>query len=256
MGGSDTINGGTGNDILNGGTDADHMIGGQGDDVYHVNIFETYQRDKVVELSNGGMDKIISSVNYTLDINVESLQLIDSGRNGTGNTTNNTIEGNGLTNHLTGGAGSDRLLGMGAADRLFGGSGADLLDGGAGNDLLNGADIAARGRNEIDTLTGGSGIDRFILADARGRFYDDGNTKNAGRTDYVLITDFTVGQDKLQLDGAASGYYLAASSGVSGVTGSGLYAEQGATDELIAITRSANSTALSATNTVNTALFV
>ena len=255
MGGSDTINGGTGNDILNGGNNADHMIGGQGDDIYHVNISETYQRDNVVELSNGGMDKIISSVNYTLDINVESLQLIDSARNGTGNTANNTIEGNGLTNHLTGGAGSDRLLGMGAADRLFGGSGVDFLDGGAGNDLLNGADISARGRNEIDTLTGGSGIDRFILADARGRFYDDGNAKNAGRTDYVLITDFTVGQDKLQLDGAAAGYYLAA-SGVTGVVGTGLWAEQGATDELIAIIRSTNSTALNATNTVNTALFV
>jgi len=41
-----------------------------------------------------------------------------------------------------------------------------------------------------------------------------------------------------------------------GVTGTGLYAEQGATDELIAIIRSANSTTLNAANTVNTALFV
>ena len=41
-----------------------------------------------------------------------------------------------------------------------------------------------------------------------------------------------------------------------GVTGTGLYAEQGATDELIAIIRSANSTVLNAANTVNTALFV
>jgi len=64
-----------------------------------------------------------------------------------------------------------------------------------------------------------------------------------------------VGQDRLQLDGAAANYYLAA-SGVTGVTGTGLWAEQGITDELIAIIRSANSTTLSATNTVNTGLFV
>jgi hypothetical protein len=64
-----------------------------------------------------------------------------------------------------------------------------------------------------------------------------------------------VGQDKLQLDGAASNYYLGA-SGVAGVTGTGLFHEQGATDELIAIIRSANTTALNAGNTINTAAFV
>jgi hypothetical protein len=47
-----------------------------------------------------------------------------------------------------------------------------------------------------------------------------------------------------------------AASGASRVTGIGLWAEQDSTDELIAIIRSANSTALNAANTVNTALFV
>jgi len=36
----------------------------------------------------------------------------------------------------------------------------------------------------------------------------------------------------------------------------GLYAEQGSADELIAIIRSANSTALTAANAINTAVFV
>jgi Ca2+-binding RTX toxin-like protein len=139
---------------------------------------------------------------------------------------------------------------------LFGGAGNDTLQGSLGNDTMAGCFFGANGgRGERDTLVGGAGNDIFQLGWASGRFYDDGNTKNAGRGDYVLITDFTVGQDKLQLDGSASGYYLAA-SGVTGVTGTGLFAEQGATDELIAIIRSANSTALNVTNTVNTALFV
>ena len=76
---------------------------------------------------------------------------------------------------------------------------------------------------------------------------------SAGRGDYVVISDFTVGQDRLQLDGAASNYYLGA-SGVAGVTGIGLYAEQGATDELIAVIRA--STTLTASNTIGTAVFV
>ena len=107
----------------------------------------------------------------------------------------------------------------------------------------------------MDVLSGGDGADVFQLGWASGRYYDDGNTVNAGLSDYVLITDFTVGQDRLQLDGAAANYYLAA-SGVTGVAGTGLWSEQGATDELIAIIRSANTTALTAANAVNTAQFI
>jgi Ca2+-binding RTX toxin-like protein len=158
--------------------------------------------------------------------------------------------------NILAGEGNDTVIGNALGNDLDGGAGIDNLNGGAGNDTLAGCFFGANGgRGERDTLVGGTGNDIFQLGWSSGRFYDDGNTANAGRTDYILITDFTVGQDKLQLDGAASGYYLAA-SGVTGVTGTGLYAEQGTTDELIAIIRSANSTALNATNTVNTALFV
>lgn len=200
-------------------------------------------------------------MSYTLDVNVEQLQLIANARNGTGNNLSNTLDGNDLSNILSGESGPDRLLGMGAADRLLGGGGADFLDGGVGNDILIGADILARGRNEIDTLIGGIGADRFILGDARGRFYDEGILTNAGRADYVLITDFTVGQDKLQLDGVAANYFLGA-SGVANVSGSGLFhdsnanARLDANDELIAIMRSANGTTLNAANMINTAVFV
>jgi Ca2+-binding RTX toxin-like protein len=154
------------------------------------------------------------------------------------------------------GDGDDKLTGSAGANDLDGGAGIDSLNGGAGNDTLAGCFFGANGgRGETDTLIGGVGNDIFQLGWSSGRFYDDGNTANAGRTDYILITDFTIGQDKLQLDGAASGYYLAA-SGVTGVVGTGLYAEQGTTDELIAIIRSANTTTLNASNTVNTGLFV
>jgi len=72
---------------------------------------------------------------------------------------------------------------------------------------------------------------------------------------YALITDFTVALDRLQLKGAAANYYLG-TSGVTGVTGTGLFLEQGTTDELIAIVRSSNTTVLTASNTIATAVFV
>ncbi len=44
-------------------------------------------------------------------------------------------------------------------------------------------------------LTGGAGNDIFEISWASGCFYDDGNAANAGRSDYVLITEpLKVGQ--------------------------------------------------------------
>jgi len=184
------------------------------------------------------MDMILASTNYTLGANVENLTLTSTAVIGCGNDQSNSLSGNSLSNNLNGGQGND------------------LLNGNVGNDTLvgcfNGKD---GGKNEVDTLIGGLGADLFQLGYSNGRFYDDGIVSTFGRSDYLLISDFTIGQDKLQLDGNSNGYYLA-SSGVSGVTGQGLFSEQGATDELLAIIRSSNNTALTAENTIKTALFI
>jgi len=260
--GNDTLDGGQGDDSLTGGDGGDRLIGGlgkntldggAGNDTY---IVEN-SGDVVSEVLNSGTDAVQSSVSHILSADVENLTLTGTAPiDGTGNALSNAITGNSAANRISAGAGNDTLDGGAGVDSLIGGAGIDSLTGGAGNDTLAGSFFGANGgRGERDTLVGGAGNDIFQLGWASGRFYDDGNAANAGRTDYVLITDFTVGQDRLQLDGAAANYYLGV-SGVTGVTGTGLYAEQGATDELIAIIRSANSTALNATNTVNTGLFV
>ena len=229
--GNDKLDGGAGSDSLLGGIGNDALLGGAGND--------TMRGGDGVDLA----DFAAAGVDITIDLTTGRAK-------GDGTDLLFDIE------NILAGEGDDTLLGSPAANDLDGGAGTDNLNGGAGNDTLAGCFFGANGgRSEIDTLVGGVGNDIFQLGWASGRFYDDGNTKNAGRSDYVLITDFTVGQDKLQLDGALTNYYLGA-SGVTGVTGTGLWAEQGTTDELIAIVRSGNATALNADNLIKTAAFV
>ena len=238
--GKNILDGGTGNDSLSGGAGADSLMGGVGNDAFEGGLGnDTMRGGDGVDLA----DFAAAGVDMSIDLT--------TGR-ATGDGTDILFD----IENILAGEGDDKLTGSSLGNDLDGGAGIDSLNGGAGNDTLAGCFFGANGgRSEIDTLVGGVGNDIFQLGWSSGRFYDDGNTANAGRTDYILINDFTVGQDKLQLDGAATGYYLAA-SGVTGVTGTGLYAEQGATDELIAIIRSSNTTVLSAANTVSTALFV
>ncbi|EJL6548935.1 type I secretion C-terminal target domain-containing protein [Vibrio cholerae] len=90
---------------------------------------------------------------------------------------------------LIGGAGNDILFGQGGNDRLDGGVGKDTLYGGKGIDTLiggDGNDILIGGLGD-DILTGGSGEDLFKWVDG-----DLDNSKDR-------ITDFTIGQDKIDL---------------------------------------------------------
>ncbi|MDQ2082044.1 Ig-like domain-containing protein, partial [Xanthobacteraceae bacterium Astr-EGSB] len=147
LGGADTLNGDDGNDYLDGGSGADAMAGGVGDDNYVVDNVG----DVVTEAANEGIDRVYSSISYTLADNVEYLNLTGTGViNGTGNALNNTIAGNSAANVLGGGDGNDVLLGLAGADTLNGGEGNDYLDGGSG----------------ADAMTGGIGDDKYVVDDA------------------------------------------------------------------------------------------
>ena len=100
---------------LDGGANADSMNGGGGDDLYIVDDLG----DRVTEFyAAGGIDKVSSTVTFTLGSNLEHLTLTGTARaNGTGNSVSNT------------------LLGNGAANRLDGAGGADSMNGGYGDDL-------------------------------------------------------------------------------------------------------------------------
>jgi len=143
LGGSlnELLAGGNGDDTLAGGTGADTLQGGAGNDTYQINSI----LDVADETGGSGTDEVLSTVTFTLGAGIENLTLTGSvDISGTGNASDNVIDGNsaigvgsiGLRgiNILYGGGGNDTLYGNGGNDTLDGGTGADLMIGGADSD--------------------------------------------------------------------------------------------------------------------------
>jgi Ca2+-binding RTX toxin-like protein len=172
--GNDTLLGDDGIDILIGRDGADTMAGGAGNDTYYVDNVG----DVVVESSDGGVDSVRTTVDWTLSAWVENGAITSS--------AGLTLTGNDLDNHLFGGAGDDVISGGNGINNIRGGAGNDILDsgyvilgedgndvltnglimdGGAGNDWLE----ATPGQQQLDgpgmqQLTGGTGNDTFAFS--------------------------------------------------------------------------------------------
>lgn len=118
------------------------FLGRAGDDTYVVQSLE----DIVLETTSltsskdaGGIDTVISWVSWTLTSYIENLILAPYAMDGTGNSLNNTINGNDeYSNVIKGLSGNDTLNGLSGNDTLNGGKGIDTLIGGIGKDLLVG----------------------------------------------------------------------------------------------------------------------
>ena len=108
------------NNVLDGMGGADTLYGGAGNDRYYVdNPGDVVSEQTVPGDDDGGTDKVISTVSFTLDAFVENLELVGAASiNGTGNS---------LANTLTGNAADNRLAGMAGKDKVTGGDGADVF---------------------------------------------------------------------------------------------------------------------------------
>ncbi|MFM6281057.1 MAG: calcium-binding protein, partial [Dolichospermum sp.] len=149
------------------------------------------------------------------------------------------LKGNGGDDTVSGGAGDDNVFGGEGNDVVNGDTGSDGLYGENNNDTLQGTN---NGIGERDYLEGGTGSDRFILADTTKTFYDDGNSTLPGNNDYATIADFNTTDDTIQLRGSSGDYLLS----VFG-SNTNLYINKPGSepDELIAVIN--NQTALSLT---------
>lgn len=189
-------------DTLDGGAGADSLVGSGGNDTYILRDAS----DTIVELLNGGFDKILAHVSVTMARNVEAVQVttLDSivvRGNSLGNLMdgaagndrvlglagNDTLRGRDGDDTLLGGVGNDSVAGGEGSDSLFGGDGNDRLGGGIDRDRLFGGAGADTlfGTLDHDVLYGGAGADLFVFdADAR-PFGNDSGIQYSGR-----ITDF------------------------------------------------------------------
>lgn len=236
--GNDTLYGGEMGDVLDGGLGADWMEGGVGSDVYYVDN----AGDTVVETANEAGDRVElkAAMDYTLPNNVEKLWMHRDSSTGHAGT------GNALKNEIVGGKGNDTISGLDGDDNLTGYEGNDLVLGGNGKDALLGTGLTTYGKNEIDTLTGGANSDLFVLANAQKDFYNDGNLVLSGTTDYALITDFAIGQDKIQLSQNASRYRIQDVT-LGSTTGAGIYIKSNnnlSSSELIGVVQNVSASSL------------
>lgn len=171
--GNDTLWGDAGNDKLYGDADRDLLYGGDGDDTLHGGAHADFL------YGESGNDELYGDA----------------------------LNATGYADTLDGGDGNDYLSGRNGDDMLLGGRDHDQLVGGAGNDVLDGFSMFAIRvdsvsspidlfMSEVDTLTGGTGADRFVAT----------NYDRYGARDKAVITDWNVGsqQDKLDVIRIAS----------------------------------------------------
>ncbi|MDU8945499.1 Ig-like domain-containing protein [Ovoidimarina sediminis] len=134
---TDKGNGGSGNSrdedlIYAADGHAGTYVGGRGNDTYYVDD----PGDLIFEKNNAGTDTVFTSIDWTLDPNVENLIYEGSGDfAGRGNDEDNEITGSIGNDSLYGETGNDTLTGGDGDDQLFGGDGSDILHGGDGSDI-------------------------------------------------------------------------------------------------------------------------
>jgi Ca2+-binding RTX toxin-like protein len=159
--------------------------------------------DSVVESNETFFVNLSSARNATLLDAQGIVTILNYSANGSvpvGNIGISSINGTDEPDILQGTENDDQLAGLGGSDALSAGGGADLLIAANPNSI-------ASGQGEIDTLTGGLGLDLFVLGDALQAYYNDGNEADGGYGDYGLIVDFNANQgDLIQLHGLAADY--------------------------------------------------
>lgn len=155
--GANRLYGGGGNDTLDGRGGADLMVGGKGRDAYVVDNAGDVVDEKQ-DQSPGLHETDVVKAFIPVDL-ADAARFLGEVENVVlaGNAAL-SASGNALANLLQGNAGANRLDGRAGDDVLSGGAGADSLTGGAGRDSFR-FDTAPDGRTNIDRITDFSVVD-------------------------------------------------------------------------------------------------
>ena len=193
---------------LDGGTGADILAGGNGADIYFVDNIG----DQVIETTAGvagGIDLVMSKIDYTLGANVEKLTLVAGAGDidATGNILNNTLIGNEGANIVDGGAGNDTMTG---------GKGDDTYVVNAAGDIVN----------ELILNSAGGGVDTvesFITFSLATRTNVENLTlmgaANIAGTGNALNNEITGNDGNNILSGGAGNDFLHGGAGADKQTG-------------------------------------
>jgi len=171
--GADLLNGGNGNDLMRGQAGSDSLYGGMGnDEAYGGNGNDLVDGEAGADRLFGGNGNDLMQGGAGADIvrGGNGDDLMYGGRHRDlmfGEAGDDELWGDNGNDLLVGGSGADLLRGNQGNDSLHGGNGNDELRGGMGNDTLNGVSnnqvLYGTPPSQYDTLTGGSGADRFVL---------------------------------------------------------------------------------------------
>ena len=196
--GNDQLFGGDGHDLLDGMAGADIMYGGAGDDTYRVdNAEDVVSEETVSGVDDGGIDRVASSITYTLGSFLEKLTLTGTAAvDGSGNELVNKIIGNDADNRLSALGGDDEVRGEGGDDWLIGGAGKDKLTGGTGSDTFELGPAAATSSDIVIDFTAEDWVaihaTDFGLGEGTGLIRDASGTLVLDPNYFVLVSGSTV----------------------------------------------------------------
>lgn len=197
--GDDFISGGNGDDTLEGEGGDDYIVTGLGIDLVDAGSGDDYITGQTNSEPGNGLDEINAGEGNDV---VEYIDLYQRNPDGTGTYVpiqgGITAYGGNGNDKLTSKAGNNTLYGESGNDQLYTGFGNDILIGGTGMDYLNASPpMAVAVQEDILSANNNDGYadgfeDVFALSYA---YY------GYGKADYALITDFAVGEDKIELSG-------------------------------------------------------